>query len=260
MIKTSTLRPGLLVSLKTSVTGNVSYTKQEIVSDHLDDAGKRVASWQTERVIVDPEEHDNAIKVRGKARGLIRAICAESAFGLLCPETAAEQLDRAMKAARKLAEDFNEVAALTRVTVYVIVGRIAPDDVEAVRAINSEVRELLEDMQRGLRNCDVKLIREAASKAKSIGAMLSPEAAARVQIAVESVRSAAKKITQAGDQAAIEIDTRAIAAVTEARTAFLDLDEAGEIKAPEAEQRALDLTPAAPVKASAPVAAAIDLD
>lgn len=246
-MKTSTLRPGLLVSLKTSITGNVAYTKEIIDADHLIENGAKVAEWQTRRVIADPDEYENSRKARSKAAGLIRACCTQSAFGLLCPESAKDALDKATKRAREIAEEFNEGAALTQVYVYIIVGRIAPDDVEAVKAINSEVRELLEEMERGLRNFDVKLIRENASKAREIGAMLSPDSAARVQIAVEAARTAAKRIVQAGDTAAKELDTAAIRAITESRTAFLDLDGASDVKAPEAEQRAIDLTPAADV-------------
>ncbi len=43
----------------------------------------------------------------------------------------------------ELADEFNATARLTRLYVNVIAGRIAPDDVEAVKAINSEVRDLL---------------------------------------------------------------------------------------------------------------------
>lgn len=242
-MKTSTLRPGLLVSLKTSVSGNVSYQKQVIEDAHLTEDGAQQARWETQRTISDPEEHENAVKARSKARAKIRSVCADSAFGMLCPESDADKLEAAIKEAREIADGFNEVAKLTRVTVYVITGRIAPDDVEAVKAINSEVKDLLNAMSAGIENLDVKKVREAASRAKEVGAMLSTDAQARVQIAVDAARAAAKKIVAAGDQAAKEIDRATIRKITEMRTAFLDLDEAKAIEAPAAEQRALDLTP-----------------
>ena len=103
-IQTSTLRPGFLVSLKSSVTGNVQYSSEEIVADHVaEETGARVAKWQTERVIADPEEHENAIKVRSKCRSLITSICTSSAFGLLCPEGAGEALSKAIAQAREKA-------------------------------------------------------------------------------------------------------------------------------------------------------------
>jgi len=260
-IQTSTLRPGLLVSLNTSVRGNVSYAKEVIEGDHLTESGEKKAKWATERTIVDPAEHEAAIKVRSKVRSLITSVCAASAFGLLCPEDCADKLDRAMSAARKVADDFNLTAKLTRVHVYLIAGRIAPDDVEAVKAINAELRDLMADMEQGLKNCDVKVVREAASKAKELGSMLSPEAAGRTQVAIDAARSACKQIVAAGEQGAQEIDTAAINKIAAMRTMFLDLDEAKEITAPAADARAVDFEPIDPasIKAAPALVPAIEM-
>lgn len=242
-MKASTLRPGLLVSLKTSVMGNVTYTKKIIEAEHALENGVQQASWETVRTITDPKEHEAAKKARSKAASLVRAVCAYSAFGLLCPEANAAELEKAIAEARAVVDAFNEEATLSRVSVYVITGRIAPDDVEAVKAINSEIRDLLDAMEEGVKNVDVKVIRDAASRAKSMGSMLSPDASARIQLAVEAARGAATKIVKAGEQAAAEIDQRAIRAIKESRTAFLDLDEVGTIATPGEKARALDLSP-----------------
>lgn len=242
-IQTSTLRPGLLVSLKTSVSGNVKYDKREIERSHTIKSGEQKARWETTRTIFDPKEHDEAHQARSQARWMVNRICANSAFGLLCPEDRADELEKAVSEARAIADKFNATAKLSRLNVYVITGRIAQDDVEAVRAISSEVRDLLDEMKAGIKDLDVKAVRAAANKAKSIGAMLSPDAAARIQMAVDAARGAAKQMTKAGEQAAMEIDTRAIKSITEARTAFLDLDDAKEIAKPKAKARAVDLTP-----------------
>ncbi len=249
-----TLRPGFLVSFKTSVRGNVQYTKRDITKEQLISDGKSVAEWETTRVIADPVEYKAACETRSKARSIVNSVCVASAFGLLCPEKAQEELDAAIREAHRMIDTFNRSAQLTRVALYVMVGKIAADDVEAVKAINSEVSDLLGQMEQGLRNLDVKSIREAANKAKSIGQMLSPEAGARIQLAIDAARSSARKITQAGEQAAAEIDLRAIRTVTDSRTAFLDIDEAKEIATPRQDSRAIDLTPVndvKPIKASA---------
>lgn len=242
-INTSTLRPGLLVSVKTSVTGNVQYNKQDIEPDHYTGTGERKARWETERVISDPVEHEAAIKVRSKALSLIRSACSPTAFGFLCPEAQADKLEAALAEARRLTDAFNATAKLSRISVYVMTGRIAPDDVEAVKAINSEIRELMQDMEQGLRNLDVRTVRDAAKKARNVGAMLSPAAASRVSEAIEAARTAARKIVKAGEQGAVEIDLVTIRQIEEARTAFLDLDEENEIAAPQVDGRALDLAP-----------------
>src|SRR5580765_2697290 len=242
MSNIETLRPGFLISLKTSVRGNVQYTKvggQEILTED----GKAVAEWETTRVISDPAEFKRAGEVRSKARSLINSVCVASSFGLLCPEKQKQNLDLAVSEARRLTDEFNQDAELTRVSVYIMIGKIASSDVEAVKAINSEISDLLAQVEKGLRNLDVKSIRDAANKAKQIGQMLSPEAASRIQVAIDAARSSARRIAKAGEQAAVEVDMQAIAKVVSSRTAFLDFDEAKEVAAPQQEARALDLDP-----------------
>lgn len=243
----STLRPGYLVSLKTSVKGNVSYLKEEIEPDHKTRSGARKASWKTERTIADAEEHTKASQLRMKARLAIVSVCARSEFGLLCPEGKIAELVEAIKDTRRMVDAFNRRSKLTTVGFYVISGKIARDDVEAARAINSEMRELLKNMADGVKNMDVKKVRESANKTRSIMEMLQPEAAGKAGVALKAARTAARKIVKAGEDAAQEIDREAIKAITSARTAFLDLSEpdaAEEEPAPtraRAENRQLDL-------------------
>jgi len=160
----------------------------------------------------------------------------------------------------RLTEEFNATAKLTRVRVYVIAGRIAPDDVEAVRAINGEVRDLLTDMAEGVRNLDVKTVRDAADRARDIGRMLAPDAQARIQAAIDAARSAARQIVKAGEQAAQEIDQRTIRRITEARAAFLDLEPAAEVAAPVAEARVLDFEPAPEIKSTPAPRSALEFE
>jgi hypothetical protein len=79
------------------------------------------------------------------------------------------QLDAAIIEARGIADEFNSRASLSRVRIYVMCGRIAPDDVEAVKAINSEVRELLSEMTEGVKKFDVKRIRDVRIEGEAIG-------------------------------------------------------------------------------------------
>lgn len=239
-----TLRPGLLVSMQTSIKGNTHYRTMELEADHVDANGSRRARWETERIVTDPAEHEDAIKVRTKARGLILSVCSQSAFGLLCPNNKETDLREAIAAARELTDEFNSTAQLTRMNVNVIYGRIAQDDVEAVRAITGEIRELMEDMQQGLKTLDVKAVRDAANKARSVGAMLSPEAKSRLDTAIDAARKSARKIAKAGDAAAAEVDRATIARIDMARTSFLDLDieaEAAHTAAPAMDARAIDM-------------------
>ncbi len=244
-LTTSTLRPGLLVALKTSISGNVKYFKKTIESDRTLDTGERMAKWETERLIELPEEHAEAVELRSKARKLISGICAQTEFGLLCPESQADRLDIAMTRARSLVEEFNGRAKRTRVNFFMLCGKINPDDVEAVRAINSEISELLVTMARGLEKLDVAEVRKAAERVAKIAIVLAPDAQARVQDAVDAARATARKIVKAGETVAQEIDTQTIALLARTQAAFLDLDIGGDVAAPEAEARAIDLEPEA---------------
>ncbi len=259
-MQTTTIRPGLLVSLKSSVTGNVSYRKRDLETDHTTEDGARKAKWETERTISDPAEYEEATKIRGKARSLISAVCAVSTFGLLCPQDNAEKLAAAIKEAQDIARDFNDRATLTRVSVYVIAGRIAADDVEATRAINSEVRDLLDRMEQGVRGLDPEAIREAANKARALGSMMTGAASERLQRAIDTARSAARQIVKAGEQAAIEMDSRALRAITESRTAFLDYSDGPDnVQAPTVTGRTLDLTPVEPISTAPAQSYQLDL-
>jgi hypothetical protein len=241
-LKASTLRPGLLVSMKTSIQGNVAYAKRDIEEDHVTEEGSREAEWATRRTISDPEEHERAVKVRAKAIHMVRSICARSEFGLLCPDTSVAKLDELITEARKMADEFNATAAISRISIFVLAGRIVSDDVEAVRAINSEVRDLLATMESGIQTLDVEAVRAAASKAKNLGQMLSADAREKVEEAVSAAREIARKIVKAGEAAALEIDQVTLVKLSSARTAFLDIEgDAGEIATPAAQARTVDL-------------------
>lgn len=244
VLSSSTIRPGYLVSLKTQVQGNVKYDKQVIESEYLTTDGKQKARWETERTIHDPVEHEAAIKAQGKARGIICGVCAKSAFGLLCPEDRGDKLEAAIAEARKVAEEFNLTAKLSRLSVYVITGKVAQSDAEAIRAINSEVADLLRNMESGVKNLDVGVIREAANKAKNIGAMLTDSAKENIQVAIDAARTAARRIVKAGEEAAGEVDTATMRKIAAQRTMFLDLDDSDvSVATPQTEARNIEMVP-----------------
>lgn len=258
-IKSATLRPGLLISLKTVISGNVKYSKVVVEQDRETEDGALIGRWETERVISDRREHEEAIKVRAKCRNSIVSICTQSAFGLICPESNAPRLEELVATARELADEFNSRARLTRIHIYLITGRIAADDAEAVRALNSEVRDLLNTIEDGIRRLDVKAIREAANKARDLGRVLSPSAQEQVNVAIIAAREAAKKIVKGGETAAVEVDLIALDAIRRSRTAFLDLDDAAEVQTPVVDGRAIDFAPDTLIKVAPCVAPQIEL-
>lgn len=225
--KAVTLKPGLLVSLRTTINGGIQYVRREL--EHETDGGTDRSKWETERIITDVQEWDEAKKARGDAGALIRKVCVPSAFGLLCPIDKRDELDGAIEQATLLAEDHNATHNLTTVRVYVLKGEIASSDEEAVRAISSEVSDLLADMEQGIRNVDVQTVRKAASDAKKLGGILDETANAKVQTAVKAARSAArqivKRIEKDGEDAIDEIVQLNMGAISGARMAFLEFGE-----------------------------------
>jgi len=250
----TTLRPGLLVGLKTSITGNVTYDKTELEAEFIDTDGTMRARWETQKIVQDAAEHEAAVKVRSKARSLVTSVCSATAFGLLCPEASEEKLIAALEEARAKCDEFNKTAKVTRIWFAAVSGRVASDDVAAVKAINEEVRQLMSEMEEGVAKLDVKAIRDAAARTKELGSMLTPNAQARITIAIEAARGVATKIKAAGETAALAVDRQVLQTLAECRTAFLDLDEAKEVAAPAVTAAALDFEPAAPAATEAPAA------
>lgn len=246
-MKTSTIKPGVLVSLKTTLSGGVNYKRVDLDPDHATDTGGRLARWETVREIVDANEYEQATAARSLARGAVVKVCHASSFGLLCPSEREPQLIEAIADANRIADAFNVSANQTRVDVYVLVGRVASDDVEAVKAISSEVRDLIETMQLGIKQADPEVIREAANKARMIAGMLSDEVSGKVAEAINEARKTAraivKRVEKAGEDAAGVVAICNMEKLDAARFAVLDLDGDGTA-----------------VESVAPAGRAIDLD
>lgn len=226
MSNASVIRPGLLVSLKSTVVGGVSYQRIDL------DAGKKeddaeVTRWETTRVVEDPEEYERATKCRSQALSLIRRVCSSTTFGLLCPTEQEGALDEAIKNARKLVDNHNETATHTRVSIFALKGRVASDDAEAARAITQEIAQLTQAMDAGIKNFDPKAIREAADRAREMSSMLSEEKQNKINAAIEQARKAArtivKRIEKEGEDRSVVLMDIQRGQIESARIAFLDM-------------------------------------
>lgn len=226
-MKATIIRPGFLVALRTSVRGGVHYERQDLGANSR--GNTLIEDWQTRKTVDDTADFAAATKARSDAGAAIRKICTQTSFGLLCPATREKELDEAIATARDIAALHNARATTTTVNVYVLKGRIAQDDAEANRAIADEVRTLMDSMQEGIANLDAKAIRDAAAKARELGATLDTESQGKVMAAVQQARDAAKaivkRIDKAGETAEAVLKDLATAQIESARFAFLDLDE-----------------------------------
>jgi hypothetical protein len=250
MSNASVIRPGLLVSLKSTLRGGVRYERVDINTGEKLPDGAEVSEWKTKRVIEDKEEYDRATKIRGQARSLIVKVCSSTSFGLLCPNDQEGALDEAVKTARKICEEFNDTAKHSRLGLWTIKGRVASDDAEAARAITQEIAELTVQMDAGIKAFDPEAIRKAATRARELSSMLSDEKQTKINAAIEQARKAARTIvkrieTEGEDRATVLLDIQR-GQIESARIAFLDMsgdtaESTGEQMPVVAPQRFADL-------------------
>lgn len=222
---TQVMRPGILVALKTSVSGGVHYTRHDIEAA----SDGTVAKWETTREMEDPEEHKRASQTVLAVGGAISRLCIRTSFGLLCPLAREDELDLAIAAARVSVDLWNAEAMHTWITVNAVKGRIADNDEEAVRALLAEATDLVQRMDQGLAQADVKIIRDAASRARRLAGIMDDQTAGTVTAAVDAARKAASEIVKRvgveGQRAEDVVATINREAFDKARFAFLDTAE-----------------------------------
>lgn len=248
-MKTSVLKPGFLVCLRTTLRGGVQYVRKDLESEHQTDDGAIRAKWETTKEIADPDDFKAGTEARTLARSTVSKVCAYSPnFGFMAPLDRESELAQAIIDARAIATEYNARATSNQLTVSVICGRIAQDDAEAARAIGAELRELMEQMKAGIAAADPAVIREAANKARGLGAMLSADVAGKVDQAIVQARTAAREITRrvekAGERAADVIAELQTNRIDSARFSFLDLDEGpAEVQSVAPAGRGIDFEP-----------------
>jgi len=248
-MKTSVLKPGFLVCLRTTLRGGVQYRRVDVETEHQTEQGALRAKWETTKEITDPDDFKAGTEARSLARSTVGAVCAYSPnFGFMAPLDKEQALTQAIIDARAIATAYNARATTNQLTVSVICGRIAQDDAEAARAIGAELRELMEQMKAGIKAADPAMIREAANKARGLGTMLSADVAGQVSAAIVEARSAAREITRrvekAGERAADVVADLQTKRIDSARFSFLDLDEsAAEVESVAPAARGIDYEP-----------------
>lgn len=227
MTNASTIRPGYLVSVKTSIKGGVQYQREDLETGLPVEDGQEVTEWKTTKIVENVEEAERAAKVRSKARQMIEKVCIKTAFGPVCPLDQVGALDALVANARKLVEDANATFSHTRVGIYVLKGEVKSNDAEALRSITQEASELVAQMDSGIKEFNAEKIRDAATRARELSAMLGDETKAKIDGAIEQARKAArmivKRIETEGEDRAIVLADIQRGQIESARIAFLDM-------------------------------------
>lgn len=236
---TQVIKPGILVALRTSVYGGVSYQREDIRDDQGTETAsaaeatpaaerRKVEKWKTTKIVTDAVEHEDASKTRSAALALIRRQCVETSFGLLATAAKEAELDAAIKEARDAVRAFNDRSRYSKISVNVLKGRVASTDEEAVRAVSAELASLMRDMEDGIKRMDPAEIRTAAQKAAKMQAVLGEDQQMRVSAAVEAARKAAREIVRrvekGGEDAAVVMADLQTTAIETARVQFLELE------------------------------------
>lgn len=225
-METQVMVPGILVALKSRVSGGVEYRRKDL-EGATRRAKEKIARWETTRLIEDVDAYERALKARGDAQTMIRRLCVATSFGLLCPQDREGELDAAIAGARAIAAEFNASQSRIMLHVTALKGRIADNDADAIRAIVDEATDLIEQMGKGMDASDVKAIRDAAMRAKRLTEMMGSEMSDQVITAVELARDVARRVVketkEQGATALLAIEEGERKAFDAARFAFLDI-------------------------------------
>jgi len=206
-MNTITIKPGMLVSLKTSLRGNVAYARRNVSNNITDKTAHEV--WETEKTVQDIAEHETGKKARADARNAISAACIHSAFGLLCPSDNASKLEEGIAKANAIIEAFNSSAKLTRIALYVIAGKIAEDDESAQAAMASEITDLFMTVLDGMDKREIAQMRDACNKLRNMSGMLTEsDIKGLLEVAVDMTREIARHYVKAGQFGSQENPTR----------------------------------------------------
>lgn len=249
-MKTQLLRPGFMVALHSICKGGVQYESlphdAEVVGDRLT---QRLESLKT---VEDIREHEEAVRIRGLAAYQIRKFCGKTPFGLMCSEDNEAELDAGVVVAKGMTETFNATSSFTKISLYVLKGRISTTDEQSVKAIAGEMRSLLNEVEEAIRDLDPVKIREALTKVDQVNQLLVVEEQERVSVALEMARKAAREIKktiskQGAEYIDVAVDYRLqLAALQEAGKGFLDYEDpvviAPENEAPAVQAGELDLS------------------
>jgi hypothetical protein len=225
------IRPSLMVSLSTEVTGGVVYERKDLTErcgkngkdamgapstckllaahsgkcDFSEMTKEEIRKWETTCITADKTEHDKAIQIRNKARSLITSITVSSKFGQLCPTEREADLMAAYEEAKRLAEDFNSGSTHTYIGVYMQVG-VIPDNEQSSRNMSFNVVQLIDGMMRGLNNGNEEEVRKAANSLTELAAVLDVDSQGIAERAIAEARSAARAITKAKAKKATDIE------------------------------------------------------
>lgn len=253
-MRTSILRPGFLVNVKSKVETGVRYQRREISQDQASASDSVVTKYEVTKIEPDPAETKRAQQARGKACSEILKVCVQSRYVDICPTERKAELDAAEARALQIVAAHNASAVTTRIFFYPSAWLMADPSEATIRKISQEMVDLLNDMATGIDRADPVLIGEAATRASEMVGMLAEEQVKTVVDAVEQARKAKRDITRRvgkkGEEIAAVLRDVQRGAIEKARFAFMDVDDVPN--APASEPPPVDVARFADLECEAP--------
>lgn len=177
------ITPGIVVALKTRVSGGITYQRfNKQVKQNAD--GLLVEEYDTVKTTIDPDLFAEATRLRSKCIGLVRAVSCETAFGMLCPASKEGDLDKSIEEAKRIAREFNDRSSTIKITVACLKGRVVDSDQEANDMVAEEMLNIIGELQAKLsaehidnlseaeRNEALNLVSEVADSISELSPML----------------------------------------------------------------------------------------
>jgi hypothetical protein len=246
MVEPRKIADGYLIALNTSIYGWGESRRTPLEANT--EGERQTTRWRTDKTVAHVTEHRRAVELRSRARNVVDRHCAFCGFCFLCRDDRLEKLQNDMQALQEEIKAFNETAiSPTRVSVIMLVGKLARDDAATIAVVRADVDSLLVAIKDAAANGDVEAMRAAAKKLRRDSIkMLTPALEADIGATIDKVQKAAKKLTKAADTAAARVDADVIAEIESRRLSVLDLDPIAiaPVAAVVSDARQLDLSDA----------------
>lgn len=228
------LRPGFLVCFSTRVENGVEHLKSQVREEVLPDGAVR-KEWQAATIIHDPEEFKAVSVLRSRVRNIMKGVTTNTGFALMCPREDEQRLSAAITEMDALALGWNETSKVYKLRVSTVLAEIAENKADAIKAIKSEVVDLLARMEAATRAGSVRDIRAAANEAAQKVALLDLESedgddeiAQALAVARGVARKIVKRVEKGGEDLAAVLEQQNLEPIAAARLRFIARPNAGE--------------------------------
>lgn len=195
-VRITTIRSGLLVYITTALTGGVEYRREQLADPTRQEDGALEEEWSTRKRVENPEEIDEAGKLRSAARNSLQGVCLRVGRWLICPPEKERELWARFEMHSERVREFNARATTCRVTLSVLPTRVEANNQRATQAMVSEAQTLLSDIVLAIEAADVEGIRKAAAAASRVASMLDGPVGEELETAVKAARSVARAATK----------------------------------------------------------------